>query len=149
VFPPLQRSFKKPLHSYGLIEVTRRFLKRRYRDSYEMYHSGSNPIAPPVVAREDNGVAESGIYRSISDLSDTGSEGEGERDRNRGEPVVIGTELVFQRPGFKSGKDSGAGSGSATISSPASHLADAKIGKELASRGLAPPAVTGVSSAGK
>lgn len=30
----LQRTFKKPLHSHGLIEVTRRFIKRRYRDSY-------------------------------------------------------------------------------------------------------------------
>lgn len=37
----LQRSFSKPLHSHALIEVTRRFLKREYRDTYNMYHSGS------------------------------------------------------------------------------------------------------------
>lgn len=36
-----KESFKRPLHSHALIEVTRRFLKREYRDTYGMYHSGS------------------------------------------------------------------------------------------------------------
>lgn len=36
-----KRSFQQPLHTTALIEVTRRFLKREYRDTYEMYHSGS------------------------------------------------------------------------------------------------------------
>jgi hypothetical protein len=58
VFPPdlpqeelaaAKRTFRKPLHSHGLIEVTRRFLKRHYRDNEGMLHSGAVPIAPPVV----------------------------------------------------------------------------------------------------
>jgi hypothetical protein len=43
------KSFQQELHSHALIEVTRRFIKREYRDTYEMYHSGSRTdmVSPP------------------------------------------------------------------------------------------------------
>jgi len=39
-----QKSFERPLHSHALIEVTRRFLKREYRDTYDMLHSGAGMV---------------------------------------------------------------------------------------------------------
>jgi hypothetical protein len=43
-----QKSFERPLHSHALIEVTRRFLKREYRDTYAMLHSGAGTVVDAV-----------------------------------------------------------------------------------------------------
>lgn len=42
-----QASFKKPLHSYALIEVCRRFIKKAYRETYAMYHAGAGEWVSP------------------------------------------------------------------------------------------------------